>query len=237
MTSIYRQQEEGINEAIQSLQGAKCTNIASLARAFSVSESRLRMRLKGRPNKLSNINAATWLTSDQNNALKTTLDRLEATGLPARIPMLTSIANQILSQSSAPNAPKSQVSHMWAPRWIKSNPDYKIAYGKPLALARKNAHNPETIREWFTNYRHIVEALQPGDISNVDETGFRVGVGRRHKVIVHESSGRVYIPDVDDRQQVTVVIQQGKTHLEKHFPPELCGDELLAMSLTGYNQR
>jgi hypothetical protein len=106
MASIYRQHEERIDEAIQSLQGAMCTNIASLAREFDVPMQRLQMRLQGRPSKLGNTNTPTWLTSEQDTTLKITLDRLEATGLPARIPMLSSIANQILRQASAPNAPK-----------------------------------------------------------------------------------------------------------------------------------
>jgi hypothetical protein len=251
MTSSYRQEEERIAAAVRSLQGATCTNIASLAREFNCPLRRLRNRLAGAPSKLGNVNADAWLSFEQDLALKATLDRLEESGLPARVSMLASIANQILAQSNKPDTPHPKVSHMWASRWMKANPEYKIGIGKPLALARKNAHDPTAIRSWFTKYQAVIDerGIQPGDISNVDETGFRVGVGRGHKVITKDKTRKIYIPDVDDRQQVTVVeciqadgtsippmvILAGKTHLQKHFPPDLHDDILLAMSPTGYN--
>jgi hypothetical protein len=91
--------------------------------------------------------------------------------------------------------------------------------------------------------------ILPCDISNVDETGFRVGVGRRHKVIGKDHSKKIYIPDADNRQYVTVVecvqadgstippmvIIPGKRLLEKMFPTGLRNDVLIVVSDTGYN--
>ena len=77
-----------------------------------------------------------------------------------------------------------------------------------------------------------------------NETGFRVGVGKRKKIITNTASGKIYIPNADDRAYITVVecvqadggsippklIQQGQTHLEEHFPSDLPKDVLFAVS-------
>jgi len=96
MSSIYRQQEERIDEAIRSLEDATSTNIASLARAFQCPERRLRNRLAGAPSKLQNGNRDERLSELQDMAVMNTLDRLEDCRLHTRIPMLTSIANSVL---------------------------------------------------------------------------------------------------------------------------------------------
>jgi hypothetical protein len=251
MTSIYRQQEERINEAIRSLGDATCTNIAALALRFKCPERRLRNRLAGAPSKLQNQNADERLSESQDLAVMNTLDRLEDCGLHARIPMLTSLANSVLRQSHNPQTEFKPVSHMWASRWLKRFPQYKIMTGKPLAVERKNAHDPYVLQSWYEKYHEVVAkyGILPGDISNVDETGFRVGVGRRHKVIGKDQSKKVYMPDADNRQHVTViecvqadgsiippmVIIPGKRHLERMFPEGLQDDVLMAVSDTGYN--
>jgi hypothetical protein len=96
MPYTYSDEEDDIFEAIQSLQGEECKNIASLAREFGVGVRKLRARLNGKPSKLNNQNTTTRLTIEQDKALIMTLDRLEKTGVYARIPMVASIVNSIL---------------------------------------------------------------------------------------------------------------------------------------------
>jgi hypothetical protein len=74
-----------------------------------------------------------------------TLDRLKDCGLYARVPMLTSIANSVLRQSHKPQTRFEPVSFMWALRKIKRFPQYKIIIGKPLAVKRKNVHDPNVL--------------------------------------------------------------------------------------------
>jgi hypothetical protein len=251
MTSIYRQQEDSISEAIASLNGQPCTNIASLAREFGAPERRLRNRYMGAPSKLENNNAVERLSDSQDLAVMKTLDRLEDCGLHARPAMLTSIANAVLRASEGIQFNHSCVSKMWASRWLKRFPQYKIIIAAPLAIERKNAHDPNILQKWFDGFHKIIteKGILPSDISNVDETGFRVGVGRRHKVISRDPSKKVYMADADNRSHVTVVecvqadgtqippmvILPGKRHLERNFPPGLPNDVLMAVSDTGYN--
>ena len=118
MPYTYREEEEDIIEAIQSLQGEECTNIALLAREFGVPERKLRARLNGQPSKLSNQNMSTRLTEEQDKALMQTIDRLEATRVYARIPMLASIANSILRAAHNDISPPPKVSKMWPVQWL-----------------------------------------------------------------------------------------------------------------------
>jgi hypothetical protein len=91
--------------------------------------------------------------------------------------------------------------------------------------------------------------ILPGDISNVNKTGFRVSVGRRHKVIGKDQSKKIYMPNTDNRQYVTIVkyvqadsstippivIIPSKQHLERMFPKGLPNNFLMVVSNTGYN--
>jgi transposase-like protein len=73
MHPTYRNDEEVIVKAKASLRGKRCTNVASLARRFGVSESRLRAGLQNRPSKLRNQNMPTRLTEKQDLALIVTV--------------------------------------------------------------------------------------------------------------------------------------------------------------------
>jgi hypothetical protein len=44
------------------------------------------------------------------------------------------------------------------------------------------------------------------DLYNMDETGFRIGVSKAHKVVTrHNASERLYLPDPDNRESITSV--------------------------------
>jgi hypothetical protein len=74
---------------------------------------------------------------------------------------------------------------MWASRWLTRHPEYKKKTLKPLAIARKNSHNLTDIERWFKKLHTVRQEYRVLDenIHNMDETGFRIGVGRSHKVI------------------------------------------------------
>jgi hypothetical protein len=116
MLPTYRQKQDNIDRAVRSLRGAPCTNVASLAREFAVDVKILRARLKGQLSKLCNSNATTRLSLEQDIAMIVTLRRMESTGLHVRVPMLTSIANDLLRQAEPHTTPSLTVSHMWASR-------------------------------------------------------------------------------------------------------------------------
>ena len=87
------------------------------------------------------------------------------------------------------------------------------------------------------------------DLYNMDETGFRIDVGRAHKVVTrHDASERLYLPDPDNRESITsveticadglgippIIIISMQTHLEGTFQ-DLQEDILVGVSDSGYS--
>jgi hypothetical protein len=86
-------------------------------------------------------------------------------------------------------------------------PKYNKKFRKPLAAVRKNTHDIEGLERWFRKLQMVREEYRivDQDIHNMDETGFRIGVGRKHKVITRASSKRQYLADPDNRDFITSI--------------------------------
>ena len=113
------------------------------------------------------------------------------------------------------------------------------------------AHDPHNIEIWFDRYRRIIErhGILFDDVWNMDETGFRDGIGRGDKVLALKQ-GKVYVPSETNRDYTTVVeavsgrglsvpplvILKGREHLARWYTNEvgLETDFLIALSESGY---
>jgi hypothetical protein len=78
---------------------------------------------------------------------------------------------------------------------------------KPLATIRKNTHDPQAIQHWFDKLLAVKEefGIVDTDIYNMDETGFRIGIGQCYKVIIRSSNHRQYLTDPDNRDYITSI--------------------------------
>jgi hypothetical protein len=76
-------------------------------------------------------------------------------------------------------------SESWFQKWWKTQPLHKITT-KPLAFDRINAQDICTVALWFEEYRAILRKhnIQPKDIWNFDETGFRIGCPKGEQIYV-----------------------------------------------------
>ena len=124
--------------------------------------------------------------------------------------MLRSVANSILARNhddSDTPPPPPLIGPDWSRRFLKRHPEYIKRKSKPLAHDRKNTHDPADIRAHFEKFKAVRDffGIQTEDMYNYDETGFRVGVGRAHKVITRLKSRRLYLSDPDNRESVTSV--------------------------------
>jgi Tc5 transposase DNA-binding domain len=75
------------------------------------------------------------------------IDFAEDLGMPIREKSLSKTANSILRTRYNREGPLHSVSKMWASRWLKRHPEYKKKALKPLAAARKNIHNLDSIEK------------------------------------------------------------------------------------------
>ena len=134
MPDAYRHVENRITNALDAYNTPKEAKRSIIAREFNVpydkpSKSAVR-GLHGRK-----------LRPDQKLALQQYFIRLDQMGCPGRLREIQTSANQILRQDADPTNPYSTVSIYWAKRWITRQAKlYKIRL-KPLAAARKNAHD------------------------------------------------------------------------------------------------
>jgi DDE superfamily endonuclease len=109
----------------------------------------------------------------------------------------------------------------------------------------------EGLNTWFKKLKAVREkyGIIDQDIHNIDETGFRIGVGRQYKVIVKANSTRRYLTDPDNRDyiiSIESIAADGTTHAsmlvlkasslyEKWVVDELNDNTALAYSETGYS--
>jgi hypothetical protein len=113
-----------------------------------------------------------------------------------------------------------------------------------LAAEKKAAHKKEDFELHFKEFNDVIVKyrINPADIYNMDETGFRIRViaGR---TIAHLSTRAVYLADPDNRESLTAVeivcvdgstialmlILKGDVLLERYFENDLENDILLAI--------
>jgi hypothetical protein len=120
-----------------------------------------------------------------------------------------------------------------------------------LAAERKAAHRKEDLELHFKEFNDAIVryGINPADIYNMNETGFRIRVITRRTVITHLSTKAVYLADPDNRESLTAVetvcadgstiplmlILKGDVLLERYFENDLENDTLLATSPSGYS--
>ena len=241
--------EERVIAACVWLDAQKKPNYAKAARLHSVHKDRVRRRYRGITNDSSYIGGHNKrLNCDENKALCAYIDLADDIGLPIREKTLVVAANSIL-RNHYPDAPS--VGRSWASRWLLRHPDYHVRIQKPLTALRKNTHDIEGLERWFRKLKAVRDeyGIVDQDIHNMDETGFRIGVGRKHKVITRMTTKRQYQTDPDNRDYITsiesisaagevhapLLILKASSLLERWIVDELDDDTGIQYSESGYS--
>jgi hypothetical protein len=249
MPSTPQRAEDRLQEALAAYQLNPEVKLAQIAREFNVPYYRLRARLKGRPSKIG-LPSTTKLSQPQEIALCNYIDRLDRINLAVRKELIQSAANFILKESTQPGQEVQQVGVLWVNRFIKRH-KYHCVPQKVLDMERQQAENLEAIHEWYLNLQAVVEeyGIQPGDIWNMDETGFCIGVGRDQLVVTRRKRAHYFgIPT--NRESATAVeaisatgdylpaflILSGAVHLSRWYEVKnLEEDTMIAVSSSGYS--
>jgi len=111
------------------------------------------------------------------------LTRLDKLSIPARLRHLRGAANFLLQQANPVDPPR--VEQHWPLRFLQQKPQFFKRKQTPLAADRKTSLTVEVAKQHFYDFRDVLikYAIQPNDIWNMDESGFRIGVERGHLVI------------------------------------------------------
>ena len=85
--------------------------------------------------------------------------------MSARLNMVEQAANQLLWASANSSIPSPKVGQQWSKQWIDRQPDLSKVKKKPLAAARKNAHDPNLLMGYFRKYKEVIDKyeIQPAD--------------------------------------------------------------------------
>ena len=128
--------------------------------------------------KLSNIEESTLLSW--------TLD-MDKHGLPLQLSTIHHLAQLLvsachgLSSSSQPVT----IGENWINCYIQHHPELKSKYTWKYDYQRAKCENHELIKAWFMCVKETIEkyGIVKGDIYNIDETGFQIGVTSTSKVV------------------------------------------------------
>ena len=126
--------------------------------------------------------------------------------LPIPVKVLREAAEKIMLRSKDHSTHHIQLSEKWSQRFLKRHRLRKIKQ-KPIELARKEAHTPSIIREWFDVFTSIMKQYntQPANLWDSDESGFRIGVGGSVWVVTADTRRRAWSPSNTSRKHVTAV--------------------------------
>jgi hypothetical protein len=164
-------------------------NASTSARIYHAKESSVRMALKRQRDRnsvvpIQNGGQNKILSDAQVKALTKYVEDLYFSGLGATKPM---VLGAITHLRAAENLPKKAPSTRWFQAFLKSHPDlFRTVKAKPIAIARISAQDVEEVRKWFVDWTAFYKekGLQPSDVLNFDETGFRVGVTSGEELLI-----------------------------------------------------
>ena len=167
--SIESQIQEALAELLQ--RGEEKPDLGAAAREFNLPPQCLRARWNRRKSKETRLPANKKLMVEEELAVCQYLDWLDKIGTSARLHMLTTCANAILSHAHKdPSIPTPVVGEHWARRFLVRHPEYHICKQYTIDSDRKNTHNPESILDWFSRYEKVCDkyGIQPRDRYNFD---------------------------------------------------------------------
>ena len=243
--------ERRIQEALQYRQEYPNCSIASLAKEYHVPYHRLRARLFGTPSKIGRQSTYSRLSKAQEYALCLYIDRLDHVRLSVRRSFIENAANSILQANTPENTPlPSPIGQHWVTRFITRH-GYTVVPQKVLDADRQAAENQEVIISWFEALQKVISdnGILPEDIWNMDETGFRIGVGKDQLVVTRRRKVR-YFGLPTNRESATAIegisaggtyipaflILSGKVHMSNWYHvKELEGDTVIAVTDSGYS--
>ena len=111
----------------------------------------------------------------------------------------------VLHHTSLNNPPL--CGNYWTTQFLQWHPEFSLCTKNPKELKRQAAEDPIALAAWFKEYNHTVGIynIMVGDTYNYDETGVRLGIGKKEKVITTISKAfRITAAKDTSRESVTV---------------------------------
>ncbi|KID81257.1 transposase [Metarhizium guizhouense ARSEF 977] len=193
-----------VEEAVQYLRDNPNAKQRAVAKKFNIPRDRLRRRRSGVPPENGRHASNAWLTEPEEVALCRYIDRLDRMNLSIRKEFIKDAANLVLRERIADATPPS-VGPMWVDRFIKRH-NYSVLSQKTGDSNRQDAESVEKIATYFELLHDCIcdYGIVDSDIWNMDETGFRIGVGKS-RMIVTKRSRASYLGLPTNRESATAI--------------------------------
>jgi len=182
--TVTQQKDEKVNKAVAEYQerdkaGDKRVSRSAIARKHGVSPSTLCRRLKEKTgSKFAQKPVNRKLDDDLSQAIVLYCQRLDFIGSPARKDMITQAARQLLAKQELTRPEFIHIGKNWTGRFLKSHPEFQVRKTTPKELKRLASTDPKIFEKYFAALGKLITeyGVDPHDIYNMDECGFRVGV-------------------------------------------------------------
>ena len=199
------EQEARIESALDDYYDEIYPSCKKAAEAYGVKVRTLQRRVQGTGSRWTRPATNRTLNLAQEQVLLDYIARLDAIGMSPKPRMLTSSANQIL-KLAAPSVLR-RVGKTWTTRFIARNEGLFTRKTQPLEAARKNTHDPILLQSHFDKFRNecIAKSIVRCDMYNMDETGWRIGIGKGYIVVTMEPRKKLVLTDPDNRDYISSI--------------------------------
>ncbi|OAQ57582.1 DDE superfamily endonuclease [Pochonia chlamydosporia 170] len=241
--------ESKIEEALKYLEDFPESKISTVAREYGVPRGRLRSRLDGRGPKIGRPPPHSRLTGPEEKAICRYIDRLDRINLAVRVEFVVDAAEAIINERCGTSNIE-PLGRMWAPRFLKRH-KYDKRFQKKLHSDRQASEDVNRVSIYFERLNAIIQehGIQPEDIWNMDETRFRIGVGKDHLIVTKRKRAH-YFGLPENRESATAIeaisaggqyipaflILSGQCHMSAWYQiPGLDQDMVLRPTPSGYS--
>lgn len=200
-----------IEDAIAFHLASPSTPLRQVAKTFHVSNSTLQYRVSNAFKGQQRIGAGRLLLEAEEKAICNYIERLDKVNLAVRPEFVADAANNLLqarltSSTSQPSGTADPtVGSRWVTRFLKRY-KYDKRTQQQLDSSRLDAEQPEVIQKYFNCLKEALDCygIQPEDIWNMDETGFRIGAGK-NALIVTKRKRAHYFSLPTNRESATAI--------------------------------
>ncbi|KAE8212386.1 hypothetical protein CF319_g9261 [Tilletia indica] len=252
MASSYKVVEEALECALEEARASKGKpNFVKIAKKWNVHRQRLSRRYQGKTqSKSTRPPTNRKLNSAQEQALLSYVAELDRLELSARPALLIASANQLLAAAHQNSGPPPVVGKNWLGNFVKRHKQLHRVKQKSRELSRM-LQDRATLAKFFKKFKRTIDEHGIGkeDIWNVDEVGFRIGVGGKQWIITMNASKDAHLASETCRDSVTcieavsaagehiapMIILAAAQHSESWGSNDLSDDTLLAVSPNGYS--
>jgi hypothetical protein len=248
----YKKEEIAIKNAYQSYLRNQNQKITALAREFDAPYRRLLARIHGQNSYQDRGATNSLLTEAEESVVKAWIEQLDIIGTPPTNRMITGCANAVFARANPHLVPPPTVGPNWVYGFLKRLPDgYERVEQKPIDPKRLNAEDLGVLQTWFDRLQIQLDTkkITPSNIWNFDETGFRVGQGKKETVVTRFGRSRTRIASASSRESLTLIecvsasgkvippliILAAKNHMEEWYQHLKEEDYLIAYSKAGYS--